>query len=154
MAKTMSFDEAYERIHNTITPAYLNRMFSIDESKAQAKLSNTSKIEYKLKKLENKLTSIPKLGGALSYVPTMISMVNAYIHKQYHDVPVYSIAAMLIALLYVLSPVDIIPDVIPGVGLLDDAAVVGFCLKLVKDDLDDYKEWRDSSDDSKFIAEA
>ena len=69
-------------------------------------------------------------------------MVRAYVMKEYTEIPLGSIVAVTAALLYFLSPIDIIPDTIPGVGLVDDAAVIGICLKLVNDDLLDYKKWR------------
>ena len=50
--------------------------------------------------------------------------------------------AIISALIYVLSPADIIPDGILGVGYLDDAAVVTICWKLVKSDVEEYKRWR------------
>jgi uncharacterized membrane protein YkvA (DUF1232 family) len=46
------------------------------------------------------------------------------------------------ALLYVLSPLDVIPDFIPLAGVLDDAAVFGFALAFSKGDLERYREWR------------
>ena len=46
------------------------------------------------------------------------------------------------ALLYVLSPLDVIPDFIPLAGFIDDAAVFGFVLAFAKDDLVRYREWR------------
>jgi len=41
----------------------------------------------------------------------------------------------------VLNPADVVPDVIIGVGYLDDATVVAFCLKLVQRELERYQEW-------------
>ena len=35
-----------------------------------------------------------------------------------------------------------IPDCIPGVGMLDDAAVFVACWKMIHDDVDKYQEWR------------
>lgn len=49
------------------------------------------------------------------------------------------------ALLYFLSPIDFIPDSIPGIGYVDDAAVVLACLKLVQSDVDEYREWQSQS---------
>ena len=46
------------------------------------------------------------------------------------------------ALLYVLSPIDLIPDFIPVVGYVDDALVVAVCIKLVQADLDKYRDWK------------
>jgi len=43
----------------------------------------------------------------------------------------------------VLSPIDVIPDVIVGAGFLDDAVVVSFALKLIEKELTRYKEWKD-----------
>jgi uncharacterized membrane protein YkvA (DUF1232 family) len=36
----------------------------------------------------------------------------------------------------------VIPDIIIGVGYLDDATVVAFCLKLIERELERYKEWQ------------
>ena len=38
-----------------------------------------------------------------------------------------------VALAYVLLPVDILPDVLPGIGQLDDLAIIAFALKLFVD---------------------
>jgi uncharacterized membrane protein YkvA (DUF1232 family) len=51
-------------------------------------------------------------------------------------------AAIVAALLYVLSPIDLLPDFIPIVGYVDDALVVAACLALVEQDLINYKEWK------------
>lgn len=62
---------------------------------------------------------------------------------RYREVPWRTIAMLCGALLYVLSPIDLIPDFIPGIGLLDDAAVFGAMLAAIHEDLQDYKAWRD-----------
>ena len=57
----------------------------------------------------------------------------------------WSTVAMLAgALLYFISPVDLIPDFIPFVGWLDDIAVVGLAIKIAKDIIDDYKVWKET----------
>jgi uncharacterized membrane protein YkvA (DUF1232 family) len=45
-------------------------------------------------------------------------------------------------LLYVLNPLDLIPDFLPLVGQIDDAAVVAACLLMVRQDLHKYKKWK------------
>ena len=45
----------------------------------------------------------------------------------------------LTALLYILMPLDAVPDIIPIAGFLDDAVVLKLCLDMVRKDLDKYK---------------
>ena len=40
-----------------------------------------------------------------------------------------------------LNPLDLIPDALPVLGVLDDAAVVSACLVLLEQDLHDYRRW-------------
>jgi uncharacterized membrane protein YkvA (DUF1232 family) len=54
-----------------------------------------------------------------------------------------TIAAVAFALLYVFNPFDIIPDVLPFIGAVDDAAVIGACLMLVERDLSKYRAWKE-----------
>jgi uncharacterized membrane protein YkvA (DUF1232 family) len=49
----------------------------------------------------------------------------------------------VLALGYFLNPIDLIPDFIPVIGLLDDLAVLILLIHLLKSDLKEYKEWED-----------
>ena len=131
MKKAESFDE--NQAQNELKKGY---------KKAEILLHDENKLEIFLQKIENKLTIVPIVGNALSYIPVMISMIRSYVRKEYTEIPIGSIISMISALVYFVSPVDIIPDFLPVVGYLDDAAVVAACIKLVKSDIDDYKQWR------------
>ena len=112
--------------------------------KAEVILQNEDKVEKLLQRLEKKLQSIPKIGDKLSHVPVFASLVKSYVKKEYTEVPIGTIVAIVSALIYFVSPIDIIPDAIPGLGHVDDAAVVGACLILVDTDIQEYIKWRDS----------
>jgi len=45
------------------------------------------------------------------------------------------IALIMAAIAYVVLPLDAVPDIIPVVGLLDDASVVAFIVSTLKDKL-------------------
>lgn len=64
------------------------------------------------------------------------------IKKEYSDVPIGTIIAIMGALIHFVSPIDIIPDSIPVKGYFDDAAVVAACWKLVESDVEEYQKWR------------
>jgi uncharacterized membrane protein YkvA (DUF1232 family) len=49
---------------------------------------------------------------------------------------------VIIALLYIISPIDLIPDAIPLLGMLDDVLVAGYALQQVAAELERYKRTR------------
>jgi uncharacterized membrane protein YkvA (DUF1232 family) len=46
-------------------------------------------------------------------------------------------------LLYVFNPFDLMPDLLPLIGQLDDVAVMSACLMLVEQDLVKYRVWKE-----------
>jgi len=118
--------------------------------KAEELLKEPEKLEMFLQKLEKKLKVIPKVGDTLAIVPIMISLIRSYIKKEYTEIPLGTIIAIISALIYVLSPIDFISDTIPGVGYIDDALVIATCLKLIGSDVNDYQKWR--KDNNKVLS--
>jgi uncharacterized membrane protein YkvA (DUF1232 family) len=72
----------------------------------------------------------------------LLSLIRDVRRDRYREVPVWTLSAAGFALLYVLNPFDLIPDALPVVGMLDDAAVVSVCLSLAEQDLHDYRAWK------------
>ena len=112
--------------------------------KAKIILQDEDKLDNLFREMERKLKVVPNIGEGLSHIPVFASMVNSYVKKEYTKVPLGTIIAMISAIAYFVSPIDIVPDVIPGAGLIDDAFVVAACLALVDSDVKDYIVWRDS----------
>ena len=112
---------------------------------AKEVLNNSDKMERFLQRLERKLKIIPLAGEKLAAVPVMASLIKSYVKKEYTDVPIGTIVAVISALTYVISPIDLIPDSIPVLGYFDDAAVVAACWKLVESDIEEYTQWREKN---------
>ena len=85
------------------------------------------------------------LGRFMNDMKIMISMIKDFWSKSYMEVPWWTISAVVTALLYALNPFDIVPDFIPFVGLLDDAAVISACLFLAEKDIKKYRNWKESA---------
>jgi len=117
-------------------------LFQGNYKKAQKLVNKPDKVDKLLKDLKNKLKGLPILDDRLTFLPKMAMLLNSFIRKQYTKVPITSIFAIISAISYFVLPFDAIPDFIPVIGLLDDAAVVGLALHLIGKDLEDYMDWR------------
>ena len=73
----------------------------------------------------------------------LMSLVKDYYQGNYRNIPYTTISAGVVGLLYIINPIDIVPDFIPFIGQVDDALVLKFCLKLMEKDLAKYKTWKD-----------
>lgn len=82
------------------------------------------------------------LGKFVDEFKLLMAVVKDYRRGKYRKIPFWTVAAIVGALLYVLNPVDLIPDFLPLVGQIDDAAVVAACLLMVRQDLHKYKKWK------------
>jgi len=97
--------------------------------------------------IEEKVKGSGKLNRFSADIKLMFAMIRDYWNGNYRDVPWKSIAAIAGALIYVLNPLDVIPDLLFGIGFLDDAGVVALCLKLVESDLHRYAAWKEHQEE-------
>jgi len=72
----------------------------------------------------------------------LFSLIKDYWKGVYREVSLWSIIVFFAAIAYILIPVDILSDFIPGIGQMDDAAVLLLCIYLLEKDLYKYKEWK------------
>jgi uncharacterized membrane protein YkvA (DUF1232 family) len=107
---------------------------SYTEDDAQKLMDNQEKIE--------KIASNDTLHKYLNDIKLYFQMLGDVFTGKYKKVPVGTIAAIVGTLLYVLSPIDLIPDFIPVVGYLDDAAMLAVCLNFTRFDVEEYKKSR------------
>jgi uncharacterized membrane protein YkvA (DUF1232 family) len=81
---------------------------------------------------KNKLQRAPRaelkdrMKGFLMFLPNLVSMLARLIKDS--RVPSAEKALFVGAIVYVISPIDLIPDVMPFSGQVDDLYVVGLCL--------------------------
>ena len=56
------------------------------------------------------------------------------------EIPVLTLASIIGSIIYVISPIDAIPDIIPVLGWGDDVAVIGVVMASIATIVEDYKK--------------
>lgn len=97
--------------------------------------------EDEIKKLFKRVKVLAKYFNDLCEI---LELLRDRVKGTYTETPWRTIAALTGALIYVLSPIDLILDFIPGIGFLDDAVVIGLAIKLAQPDLEKYRTWKAS----------
>ena len=95
--------------------------------------------EDEIKKLFKRVNVLAKYCNDLCEV---FELLRDRVAGVYRETPWATIAALTGALIYVLSPIDLILDFIPGIGFLDDAIVIGLAIRLALPDLEKYRAWK------------
>jgi uncharacterized membrane protein YkvA (DUF1232 family) len=72
----------------------------------------------------------------------LISLLKDYRKGNYRTALVGTIAAAAFALIYVFNPFDLVPDVLPFIGAVDDASIIAACLMMIERDLIKYRDWK------------
>lgn len=126
-------------------------MAEISKEQAQEELNkraknvsedDVKKILDKRDEIEQKFKGSGPLGKFIADVKILFSMIQDHWSGEYREVPWTTIAVAVAALAYVFSPIDLIPDFIPVIGLVDDALVIGLCLTAIDSDLQAYVAWK------------
>lgn len=83
---------------------------------------------------------LKKVIGKIPFVDDVVALFLLFKDASY---PLTKKGVCVFALLYFITPIDVIPDTIPVVGFLDDAGIIAAAIKLYKDDIKPYKEMAD-----------
>ena len=121
---------------------YLNRF----NNKAKDIITDKEKVSeilFKVKKLCDRFSRVPLVGEQLSNISELCSMVNDYMYGVYTKIPKTTVITFVAAMLYFISPIDLIPDIIPLIGYADDMFVFSLIMEAAKKDIKEYKKWKE-----------
>jgi uncharacterized membrane protein YkvA (DUF1232 family) len=104
---------------------------------------DVEKVISKSEEIKKKFSAKGPLARFIEDGQLLMSIVKDYWSRAYRQVPYGVIASIVFTLIYVLNPFDLMPDMLPLIGQLDDVAVMGACLILVEQDLHKYKDWKE-----------
>ncbi len=93
------------------------------------------------------LRLMPRMLRKKAFIPVLKDLILAYLYVsdvvkgRYKDFSGGKLVLLVAMLAYVVSPFDFVPDWLPGGGLLDDAALVGYAVHLADKELQRYYQW-------------
>ena len=70
-------------------------------------------------------------------------LVRAYAKGDYQALSIGNIIMIVAALLYLIAPIDFIPDFLIG-GFVDDIAIIMWVFRKTKEEIDFFLEWEDN----------
>ncbi|RFP66590.1 DUF1232 domain-containing protein [Hymenobacter lapidiphilus] len=125
-----------------------NAFFSVFINKAGKLLGRPFKVILVLNEVASKLASKEsgdnKFKQLFSVAFTLVRLVRRYVSGDYRQVETSTIVSGLGVLLYVLSPIDLVPDFIPVVGFLDDLALISWFVSKFQGELKSFREWENT----------
>lgn len=111
-------------------------------SKAEKCIDNPEKVKELLDKTSKyrDKKGLAKVKDEFIRLCNYIRDVTTGKHKDYSG---WSLTLIVASIIYVVSPLDIIPDFLVGAGLIDDVAIVLWTFKKLKEELDNYRKYQE-----------
>jgi uncharacterized membrane protein YkvA (DUF1232 family) len=113
--------------------------------KAEEYIKKPTRIKQLLNDAYTKASDKKDVGSiaqeAWETLQTMLRLIRTSVSGEYTGLPTSTVVAAVAVTIYFLSPIDLIPDFIPVLGLLDDVALVAWFSTTIKDEMDKFLEW-------------
>lgn len=127
----------------------ISNYFSKMKSKASNIITNYEKSGELITDAEKKTEKTGQASALKNFteqIKALIRLVKHYREGTYRDVSKKSMILVVAALLYFISPIDAVPDFLIGIGLVDDAAVLGYLLKTINDEVEQFTKWEEDQE--------
>ncbi|WP_416381013.1 YkvA family protein [Hymenobacter sp. GOD-10R] len=113
--------------------------------KAEEYLKKPTRIKQLLSDAYEKASEKKDIGSiaqeAWETMQTLFRLIKLSASGEYTGLPTSTVVAAVAVTIYFLFPIDLIPDFIPVLGLLDDVALVAWFSTSIKEELDKFTEW-------------
>jgi uncharacterized membrane protein YkvA (DUF1232 family) len=74
---------------------------------------------------------------------TLYTLLRDWQQGRYRQLPWRTVLLSLSAMLYFINPLDLVPDFIPGIGYIDDMAILGIVFRAIQKDVLQYRQWKE-----------
>lgn len=145
--KPVSKTRLHRGSEKSVTEQDAIKALEANHKKASELLKDENRMNDFLTQLDSKFNAVTGLKEKFANIPLIVSLVRSYIKGEYKELPLGTVIGLVSALIYFVSPIDIIPDFIPGLGYVDDLMVLAVAIRFAYTDLEDYKKWLEQKED-------
>lgn len=119
-----------------------SRMFqTLAERSIGNKQRLSSILRASLIKLKQNPRELEKIGNQIRL---LLQLLRDWMNGNYRDISRSSILTLVGGLIYFIVPTDILPDIIPITGFLDDISVITFVYTKIAQDIEKYAQWKET----------
>jgi len=126
-----------------------NAVFSAFIGRASRLLAKPLKVAAVLNeaadKLADKNNKENKFVQLFHTAHTLVRLVRNYASGEYRQIQTSTIVSGLGVLLYVISPIDLVPDFIPALGFLDDLSLISWFIGKFHVEINHFRAWEQAS---------
>lgn len=125
-----------------------NPLFKTIAGRAGGILAKPVKVAMLLSSAYGKLIDLDNSQSGVDqvkeYMKSFMRLVKAYINGSYRAVSNKSMLIGVGVLIYLVTPIDIIPDFIPVLGFLDDVSLMAWFIDAFQKEITSFRDWEAS----------
>lgn len=110
------------------------------EEQAKQNIHDPKKME-EMKSHKERLFANPALTKIRASLCLLWRYMEAVTSRRYTNYSLWALTKIVAVLIYVISPLDLVPDILPWVGFLDDIIAVGYVVNLTSEELNKFQAW-------------
>ena len=124
-------------------PALRSEAFARALREAKLRIAGSGGLRSLFEQATKEAASLPRerFKGNWPYLQTMLRLIRAYERSEYRQISNDALMWIVAALNYLVDPYDLIPDMTPFLGFVDDATVVEYVTDRTRQTLDDFMIW-------------
>ena len=97
----------------------------------------------------NPLRPAPKLTDFPGLIRSTPAMFRDLLARRYRQCPTGTLVGGVLGFFYLINPLDLIPEALPGIGLIDDTLMAGVFLAFLSRDVKRYLVWKEKNEAEK-----
>ena len=127
---------------------YEDKYYTRFEKKAEEIIVNNEKTS---KLIDDAIAKVERISQGpveevWAHLLIFVDLLKDWLKGNYKNVPFGSLIMITASIIYFLSPFDIIPDFIIGLGYIDDLSIISYTFRQIQCDIDKYQVWRSVRD--------